>query len=179
MLNNLKIIGNNIFAVDLRFLLFLVKIEEKISLSAFFKLLTKVGDGYLYGVIGIIEIFLLGSEGIDYTIALLAAFAIELPIYKIVKNSFRRMRPFDKVENLNYLIQPPDKYSFPSGHTAAAFIIAAILSHQFSEFTSVLYIWAFLTGISRIYLRVHFPTDVLFGIILGLYSAQFGLWLVF
>jgi undecaprenyl-diphosphatase len=89
------------------------------------------------------------------------------------------MRPFDKVENLNHLIQPPDKYSFPSGHTAAAFLVAAILSHQFSDLTSVLYIWAILTGISRIYLRVHFPTDVLFGIILGLYSAQFGLWIVF
>ncbi|HDZ11068.1 MAG TPA: phosphatase PAP2 family protein, partial [Bacteroidetes bacterium] len=74
---------------------------------------------------------------------------------------------------------PPDQYSFPSGHTAAAFLMAQLLGYQLPFLVLPLYILAGLIGYSRIYLRVHYPLDVFFGAVLGFVSANFALKLLF
>ena len=140
-----------------------------------FYLISRSADGQLYGFIGSILLALHGRTEIRMFFATLIAFAFELTIYKLLKNGIRRPRPFDESDLIHFLIAPPDQYSFPSGHTAAAFLMAIILSVGLPQFGVTLFILAGLVGISRIYLGVHYPTDVVMGAVLGTVSGLSGL----
>ena len=76
----------------------------------------RTGDGPLYLLIAVILTWNDGVRG-QFLPLCLKAFAIELPIYWLIKNSFKRERP----RNLPVFITPSDRYNLPSGHTAAAF----------------------------------------------------------
>lgn len=85
----------------------------------------------------------------------------------IIKNIVRRDRPCWIDESIALLIKNPSDFSFPSGHTLASFE-AAIMIFLFNKKYGVLAIMvALLIAFSRLYLFVHFPTDVLGGAILG------------
>jgi undecaprenyl-diphosphatase len=83
----------------------------------------------------------------------------------------KRLRPFERLKINNIPILPPDRYSFPSGHTSAAFLFATLISLNFPAFTMILFIYAFLVGLSRIILNLHYPTDVFIGSQLGISIA--------
>ncbi|WP_232215168.1 phosphatase PAP2 family protein [Methylovulum miyakonense] len=107
--------------------------------------------------------------------AILLAFLLERPIYFILKNGFKRSRPEAALKNFRSIIKPSDKFSFPSGHTSAAFMMATLLGYFFPVFMIPLYGWAVLVGFSRVVLGVHFPTDTLMGGVLGIGTAIFSL----
>lgn len=89
-------------------------------------------------------------------------------IVHIIKIIAKRIRPYMILEELNtFGIELPD-YSFPSGHTATAVAICVVVSRYFPILLIPLIIYAILIGISRMYLGVHYPTDVVMGAILGL-----------
>jgi undecaprenyl-diphosphatase len=115
---------------------------------------------------------------ITYVLAGVVAFALELMLYYWIKKNIKRPRPFNKLKGIQNLIVPPDEFSFPSGHTGAAFLMATVISLAFPLFCVPVLLWAGSVGFSRIYLGVHYPSDVLAGMILGLLSAQAGLWVV-
>ena len=62
-------------------------------------------------------------------------------------------------------------YSFPSGHTAASFSIATTIALNMPRLAIFVFVIAIIVGISRVYLGVHYPTDVAAGIILGTLPA--------
>ena len=105
--------------------------------------------------------------GVKCTVSLI----LSTVVAKILKKGVSRIRPFLMINNLNIKKIGIDKYSFPSGHTTAAFTIAVMLSLFYPAAIFLLVPLACLVGISRIYLGVHYPSDVFAGAILGTLSS--------
>lgn len=96
-----------------------------------------------------------------------------------LKNFVARSRPFTVIESLVPLIQKPTDYSFPSGHTACAFAVGFLLFRRLPKPYGILcLILAILIGVSRIYLGVHYPSDVIAGMISGICISYAAEWIV-
>lgn len=104
--------------------------------------------------------------GINFILALSIA---HLMGQIILKNIVKRTRPCHKLDDDDLIVDRPRYYSFPSGHTAASFAMVgvALLRCSFYTFLPIL-VLASIISFSRIYLRVHYLTDVLVGAVLGL-----------
>lgn len=93
----------------------------------------------------------------------------------ILKNLFARVRPFDVNNTIQLLITAPSDYSFPSGHTAASFAAVSALyfagERKWWKWALVL---AVLIAFSRMYLYVHYPTDILGGVAVGVLAGYLG-----
>ncbi len=89
----------------------------------------------------------------------------------ILKNAIARIRPYDRIPDLILLAKKPHDFSFPSGHTSFSFSCATALLFTVPKEKRLpavlLVILAALIGFSRLYLGVHYPTDVLAGAVLG------------
>lgn len=96
----------------------------------------------------------------------------------ILKPLVARIRPFDVNTAVQLLISPPTDFSFPSGHTGAAFAAASALFFSKNRLWIPSLVLAILIAFSRLYLYVHYPTDVLGGILLGILSGWLGYTLV-
>ena len=86
----------------------------------------------------------------------------------VLKNIVLRPRPFYELTNISLLIEKPLSYSFPSGHTGSSFAVAGVIGTLIKNYKIPVFILAILMAFSRLYLYVHYPTDIVGGIILGL-----------
>lgn len=112
--------------------------------------------------------------GVSVIVSVIAAYIV---VDLVLKPLVCRERPFS-VEDFQLLIPPPDSWSFPSGHTASAFAGAtAVLIHS-RRWGCVAMAYAFLVGLSRMYLCVHWPTDVLAGAVIGIFVAVVAVWVL-
>jgi undecaprenyl-diphosphatase len=132
------------------------------------KWLSKTGDGQLYLILGLMLWWLEPQHGALFLYSALLAYMLEIPIYILLKNSLKRKRPCHHIIKLSAHIVPSDKFSLPSGHTAAAFLMASLIAHFYPTLSVVAYIWASCIGGSRVLLGVHYPSDILAGVLLGL-----------
>ncbi len=134
--------------------------------------ISRSGDGILYVAIPITA-WLAGTENAKlFCAALAAAFAMERSVYYLMKNSLKRRRPAEVVPDFCALVVPADRFSFPSGHTSAAFCFATTASLCFFGLETFLYCWAAAIGVSRVLLGAHFPGDILAGAFLGIAIAK-------
>jgi len=143
------------------------RLHHHFRLEKLAKAISFTGDGYLYVLLAIVLPIIYPEIGFAFLLTGLLCFALELPIYWVLKRSLKRRRPFLVVQALSPLLNPSDEFSFPSGHTAAAFMMAYVISVFFPAATVLLYLWASLVGMSRVMLRVHFVSDVCAGAVLG------------
>lgn len=95
----------------------------------------------------------------------------------ILKPLVNRTRPY-VLMGYDILIPPVGDASFPSGHTAASFAAATAIYAMDRKWGILAYVFAALMGFSRLYLGVHFPTDVLAGAVCGVVTAKLVLWLM-
>lgn len=89
-----------------------------------------------------------------------------------LKPLVHRLRPFSDNSSVKLLIARPISFSFPSGHTTSSFAAAGILAKYFKNYAPYIFSLAALIAFSRLYLYVHYPTDVLAGVILGLVCSK-------
>lgn len=139
------------------------------------RLLSKLGDGGCYLLGGMLLAWLETERGGQFLVAGVLAFAIELPLYVLLKNSLKRDRPCDRFEDIIPFITPSDKFSLPSGHAAAAFVFASLLDHFYPAWAPLAYAIASLIALSRVLLGVHYPSDIIAGAGLGIGCAASGL----
>ena len=111
------------------------------------------------------------------------AMAVALVLYMaaghfFLKPLFARPRPCDVNTAITILVKRPHGHSFPSGHTASAFAAAFALCLQNRKLGVPALVLAAFIAFTRLYLYVHFPTDVLGGLVLGIALGFFASWLV-
>ena len=97
----------------------------------------------------------------------------------ILKPLVDRTRPYEVVQGLTLLIEKQKDASFPSGHTASSFAAAVVMFHMLPKRYGIpALLLAFLIGLSRLYVGVHYPTDVLCGLLSGTVLALLSVWIV-
>lgn len=89
----------------------------------------------------------------------------------VLKNIFARPRPFTILTDIALLIPPPSGFSFPSGHAGSSFSVSTALFLYHKRLGAIALIIGGLIAISRVYLTVHYFTDILTGAILGVICA--------
>jgi undecaprenyl-diphosphatase len=136
-------------------------------LTRIFRAASRLGDGSLWVATGIYLLAL--NQDNSRLVALAAAMAVGLSIllFKAVKNLIGRPRPFESWQALSCIMAPPDKFSFPSGHTMTAFAVWGALFIGLPGLSHIYLAIAVLIGLSRIFLGLHYPSDVLAGALLG------------
>ncbi|MDD7281709.1 MAG: phosphatase PAP2 family protein [Erysipelotrichaceae bacterium] len=138
-------------------------------LDSFMCFITKSGNGGLIWIVLVIVLLTMKKTrklGILMGIALCFEVAI---CNGLLKNLFQRIRPCDMNSAISLLISRPSDYSFPSGHTASSFaVVSLLLFMKYKKLGLVCLVLACLIVFSRMYLYVHYPSDVLGGILVGI-----------
>ncbi|MEI3494602.1 MAG: phosphatase PAP2 family protein [Blautia obeum] len=137
---------------------------------------TKLGDAGIFWII-LTLIFLIIPKMRKTGVTMAAALIVDLLLCNVLlKNLVARTRPYDVNTTVELLVAKLRDYSFPSGHTAASFasVTALYLSGERRIGLKPALVISCLIAVSRLYLYVHYPTDVLGGIIFGCLSGWLG-----
>ncbi len=139
--------------------------------NTFFELVTHLGDGaYFWFAIALVSLFFKKTRKMGICMVLAIIFG-SLMCNVTIKPLVARPRPFTYPQAMlgvtDLLIKKPSEFSFPSGHTTSCFAAATAILLYNKKWGIGALIIAALVGLSRMYLYVHFPTDVLAGVIVG------------
>ena len=167
MFSSSRISSKKNIKMELHFLKFLESIHSPI-LDKLMIFITSLGNGGLFWIaLGLILLFQKNKDSKRKALNLFLSLIIfSLVGLVILKPIIGRPRPFI-VEAFNLLIKPPMGYSFPSGHTGSSFAAAFTIYYYNKKQGLLALVLAALIGFSRMYLSVHYPTDVLAGLVLG------------
>lgn len=137
--------------------------------------ISRLGD---YGLVMILTAAILlcfkktRRAGIAAALALLIGMIV---VNGILKPLFARVRPYDFDPSLTPLIPPPDDASFPSGHALAAFETAVPILRYLGKWGIAALVFAGLMAFSRVYVMVHYPSDVFAGAVIGVLAGLCGI----
>lgn len=141
-------------------------------LTSFLEFMTDLGNnGYVWIALAVLLMTIRKCRKAGLTTMLALVINVILA-NGILKHLVQRPRPFDTYGGLQVLIHRPADWSFPSGHASASFAAAFVLYHYLpKKFSIVMFVLAALISFSRLYLGVHYPTDVFAGVFVGYFSA--------
>lgn len=164
----MKTILNKIKKTDVAVAYWFTHLHHHIWLNELMKFISSCGD---FGMSWLIIILITNmidqtrQMSIDMLIALIGATLVgQVTIKTLVK----RKRPCHTYTDVTMLIPIPSDMSFPSGHTTSSFACSTVMMF-FNPWLGIIgYIYAILTAISRLYLFVHYLSDVICGMLLGI-----------
>jgi len=154
-----------------QFLLFVQEHLRNHLLTPLMLFLSFLGDGgWLWITAGVILLIFRKTRkaGVCVLLSLLLGF---LTNNLLIKNLVARVRPYDAVPGLEALTPPLNDWSFPSGHACSSFAAAAAMTFSLGKKAAWGFILAALIALSRVYVGVHYPSDVLVGAAVGVLAA--------
>ena len=128
---------------------------------------TRMGDGWLWYGLGLMLAIFGGPQKFAAIGAAGSSAVVGMFLFKALKMISQRPRPCHIEPHCWSKVLPPDRFSFPSGHTMTAFSIALVLGYFYPSLQAPLLFLAASIGVSRIVLGMHFVSDVLAGMVLG------------
>ncbi len=139
---------------------------------------SRTADGWLYPLLPLVLLPFNSALALALFAKLAVAFPLERLLYTVLKKGFKRRRPPDFLQGFRSVVVAADEFSFPSGHTSAAFLVCFLVTHTVGPYGLLLLPWAVMVGMSRVFLGVHFPTDIVAGALLGCLVAASSLFLL-
>jgi undecaprenyl-diphosphatase len=164
-----------IHSIDLRTFKWCLQRKYWKLIIRLYRWISSSADGHLYLLIN--ALFVVFEQWLALKVFALS-FCIERSLYFFLKNKLKRNRPQQAIPGYQSVIQASDQFSFPSGHTSAAFLTMGLLTYLYPVLLIPLLLWAINVGISRVMLGVHFPSDTIAGALLGFTISQYSLYLL-
>jgi len=157
---------NIIQPLDEKFVLFFQSLRFE-ALTAFFSLFIKLECWHIVAAMVVLYFFIRTKNLRIPFISYFLGWNGSIYSYSYFKDFFHRPRPFLTIKGLVPVITP-HSFSFPSGHATLAAALTVVLAYHFPKTRYFVIAVALLVGISRVYLGVHYLSDVLAGYILGI-----------
>ncbi len=158
--------------IDEDILLYIQENLRNASTDTIMKAVTHLGD---VGIVWILIILILILSQKYKKTALIMALTLSLGLMitnLVLKNSVHRIRPFHAIEELFPLIDKPEDWSFPSGHATSSIGCGLVMLRNLPKKYGVTgFTMGILIAVSRVYLGVHYTTDVIAGALVGTVSA--------
>ena len=158
---------------DIQILLWIQENLRNDYITPLLKFITALGNNGLIWIVATIVLLLMAKYRKVGYLSIISLVGSLVMNNLILKNLVARTRPYEVIEGLQHLIETQQDYSFPSGHTGAAFAAAVIfyiyLPKRYGISAIVL---AVLISFSRLYVGVHYPSDVLAGAAIGTVIAM-------
>ena len=141
-------------------------------MNGFWSTVTHLGDsGFIWILIGVLLLIFKRTRKAGAAVLLALIFGAVITNV-ILKNVIARIRPYEVIEGLHLLIERQHDFSFPSGHACAAFSGAMALYRTIPRRYGICaLVFAGLIALSRLYVGVHYPTDVMAGVLIGIFSG--------
>lgn len=129
--------------------------------------ITRLGSGALIWIVVALVFLASKKYRIDGLLLIISLLLCGLIGNIILKPLIARIRPFDVNTAIQLLIAKPTDFSFPSGHSMTSFASATMIFHANRRMGIAAFILAALIAFSRLYLYVHYPSDIIAGILIG------------
>ncbi|MCO7176561.1 phosphatase PAP2 family protein [Sporolactobacillus kofuensis] len=144
---------------------------EKKMLNAYFRTITNIG-GAVLEIFTVLFLLIFARGQLRLTaVACAVSLSISHLVVQIFKKCFPRKRPYLILDGTNFPMNALQDHSFPSGHTTAIFSVIMPLIMYHHSLSIILLPIGFSVAISRIFLGLHYPSDVLAGMVLGCLSG--------
>ena len=144
----------------------------------YFKAVSRLGDGvFWYAMMAVLAVFG-GVEGLHAAAHMAVVGGIAAILYRRMKGFFRRARPCHRDPAVRAWVAPLDEFSFPSGHTLHAVSFTLVALAHYPGFAVWLIPFTASIAVSRVFLGVHYPSDVLAATGIGAMLAGIALWAV-
>lgn len=165
--------------LDGNILLFIQEYFRYEWMNPFWKLITSLSNsGWLWITISVLLLFPKRTRKVG-VVALTALVLGFLITNVVMKNMIQRARPHETVQGLMLLIPKPNDFSFPSGHACASFAAAFVYYRLLPKVWGIsALILATLIAVSRLYVGVHYPSDILAGLLVGVFAGWVAVYVV-
>jgi undecaprenyl-diphosphatase len=147
-------------------------------LRAMLCVVSRLGDGPFWYALMLCILLWRGHEAAKPLLHMTLTGAACLFLYKWVKGKTTRLRPYQRNRAIRLAASPMDPYSFPSGHTLHAVALTLVALYYYPGLAPLLVPFTLLVALSRVVLGLHYPSDVLAGVIIGgaLASVSLLIW---
>ncbi len=158
------------YSIDLAIFYFFNHTISTSFLDKFFSIITNVNNWYIaYLILLGILFFKGGRTGKMAVLGIIILITVtDQTGYKLLKEFFERARPCNALSDVLTPLGCTGSYSFPSNHAINNFAAAAFFSKLFPKYKIVLFVSASLVAISRVYLGLHYPSDIIAGAAIGM-----------